>query len=168
MQLYKINDEIRSLMDLLENGVVSFEDENGETAYVFDKLNKLKLDRRKKLENIALLIGELEAGEEELANRSKLLAERSKRMGKRAEYLRNYIITSMELFEDKKIEGEIVELSLSKRDKVEIYDERKLPPDYFREKITYEPDKKKIAEAIANDEIVDGARVVKNPSLQIK
>ncbi len=168
MKLYEINDEIRQMVDLLEDGVIAFEDENGETAYVFDRLNKLELDRRKKLENIALMIEELEAGEEELKARAKLLTERGNRLGNRAQYLREYIINSMELFQDKKIEGEMVSLSITKRDKIVIDDEKKLPPDYFREKIAYEPDKKKIAEALKNDETVEGARLVKNPSLNIK
>ena len=168
MRLYQINEEIRSMIEMLEDGVVSFEDENGEMAYVFDKINVLELDRRKKLEDIALMIEELEAGQEELKNRAKTLSERSARMGKRAEYLRDYIITSMELFQDKKIEGELTTLTISKRDKVVIDDENKLPPDFFREKVTYEPDKKKIADALKNNEVVDGARLVKNPSLTIK
>jgi len=50
--------------------------------------------------------------------------------------------------------------------KVEIIDVEKLPASYVREKVTYEPDKIKIGEALQNGEIVDGARLVETNTLR--
>ena len=52
--------------------------------------------------------------------------------------------------------------------KVVIDDEKAIPYDYIREKITYEADKKRIKEAIQRGEIVSGAHIESTRSIQIK
>ena len=167
MKLYEIDETIRNINESLEDGEIVCETEE-EWANITETLNQLHLDRKTKLENIALLISEEEAGAEELIKRAKALQERAKAKERRAEYFRGYVINSMKAFGDKKIEGQVALLKITERDKVIIDDETVLQKCFFREKITYEPDKKAIAEAIANNEEVQGARVIKNPSLSIK
>lgn len=167
MKLYEIDQALRNLNEAIEDGEIICETEE-EWASVNETLNKLNLDRKAKLEQIALLISEEEAGAEELTKRAKALTERAKAKARRVEWYTNYIIHSMKAFNDKKIEGQHALLKITERDKVIIDDESKLERVYFREKITYEPDKKAIAEAIKNNEQVIGAHVEKNASLQIK
>lgn len=167
MKLYEIDQALRSLNEAIEDGEIICETEE-EWASVNETLNKLNLDRKAKLEQIALLISEEKAGAEELTKRAKALTERANAKARRVEWYTNYIIYSMKAFNDKKIEGQHALLKITERDKVIIDDESKLERVYFREKITYEPDKKAIAEAIKNNEQVIGAHVEKNASLQIK
>lgn len=168
MKMYEINEEIRNMIDMLESGVIAFEDENGEKQYITEALNKLKLDRRKKLENIALAVEEIETAAEGLKERAKLLTERSKTVQTRADRLKEYIIHSMEAFGDKRIDGEICRLTIRKSDKV-IVDEEFLPSEYWRTKPAEEEvDKIKIAKDLKLGKVIEGARFEKSTSLQIR
>lgn len=168
MKLYEINDKIRELLDMLDEGVIGFEDENGEMQYITEKLDELELDRKKKLENAALAVEELKAEADELNRKAKALKERADAKSNRVDSLKSYIINCMQAFGDKKIDGEMCSLSVSVRDKVEVDSIDLLPREYIRSKTTYEADKKAIGYAIKKGAIIEGARVIKNPSLSIK
>lgn len=166
MKLYEINDKIRELLDMLDEGVIGFEDENGEMQYITEKLDEL--DRKKKLENAALAVEELKAEADELNRKAKALKERADAKSNRVDSLKSYIINCMQAFGDKKIDGEMCSLSVSVRDKVEVDSIDLLPREYIRSKTTFEADKKAIGDAIKKGAIIEGARVIKNPSLSIK
>lgn len=168
MKLYEIDADIRKLYGLLTEGVVAFENADGEMEYINETLNKLNLERRKKLENIALLVEEIEVGAEKLLERSKTLTERAKSEKARANRLRDYIIGSMKAWGDKRVNGELCRLTVSERDKV-IVDETLLPSEYWRKKpVVEEVDKVKIAADLRAGKAIEGARLEKNTSLQIK
>ncbi len=168
MKLYEIDDGIRNMIDLLEGGAVAFEDENGEMQYITDTLNKLQIDRKKKLENIALAVEEIEAAADIIKERSKKLSERSKCAQARAERLREYIAHSMEAFGDKRIDGDMCQLTIRKSDRV-VVDEELLPSEYWRVKPAVEEvDKVKIANELKLGKVIEGARLEKSTSVQIK
>lgn len=168
MKLYEINDKIREMLDMLDEGVIGFEDENGEMQYIEDKLKELDLDRRAKLESAALAIEELKAEADELSRKAKALKERADAKSNRVDGIKRFIIANMQEFGDKKIESEMCTLTVSVRDKVEVDNIELLPREFIRSKTTYEADKKAIGDAIKQGAIIEGARVVKNPSLSIK
>ena len=59
-------------------------------------------------------------------------------------------------------------ISFRKSLEVVPYDETLIPKEFMREKITYEPDKKAIKEAIQDGEIIEGARLEEKLNIQIK
>lgn len=161
MKLYDIDENIRKMYDMLSEGVMAFENEDGETEYITETLNKLHIDRRKKLENIALLIEEIDAGAE-------ILSERAKAEKARAERLRKYIISSMTAFVDKRIDGELCRMTIGSSKSVKT-DNDVLPEEYWRTKpIVKEVDKVKITEALKAGKEVPGAWFDEKPYLTIK
>lgn len=68
----------------------------------------------------------------------------------------------------KNISIEEYDLSYSKSESVEIFDENLIPKEYLKETTTISPDKVKIKSAIKQDVIVPGAILKENNNLQIK
>ena len=168
MKLYEIDESIRDMYDLLSEGVMAFENADGEYEYIEDTLNKLHLDRKKKLENIALLIEEIETGAETLSERAKSLTERAKAEAARADRLRKYVIGSMSAFGDKRIDGELCRMTVSTRKSVST-DNAILPAEYWRTKpAVQEVDKVKIADALKAGKEINGAWFEEKSYLTIK
>ena len=168
MKLYEIDESIRDMYDMLSEGVMAFENADGEYEYIAETLNKLHLDRKKKLENIALLIEEIEAGAEALAEKAKALSERAKTEGARADRLRKYVIDSMTAFGDKRIDGEWCRMTVGTRKSVAT-DNAVLPAEYWRTKpAVQEVDKVKITEALKAGKEVNGAWFEEKSFLTIK
>lgn len=168
MKLYEIDENIRDMYDMLSEGVMAFENADGEYEYIEDTLNKLHLDRKKKLENIALLIEEIEAGAETLSERAKSLSERAKAETARADRLRKYVIGSMSAFGDKRIDGELCRMTVGTRKSVST-DNELLSDEYWRTKpAVREVDKVKIAEALKAGKEVNGAWFEEKSYLTIK
>ena len=68
-----------------------------------------------------------------------------------------------------KFESDLITLSLTKSKAVDIYDPDLIPEEYKRTKITVEPDKIRIKEAILKDgEFVPGATIKENKNLKIR
>ena len=168
MKLYEIDENIRDMYDMLSEGVMAFENADGEYEYIEDNLNKLHIDRKKKLENIALLIEEIEAGAEALSERAKTLSERAKTETARADRLRRYIIGSMRAFGDKRIDGELCRMTMGTRKSVSTNNDI-LPDEYWRTKpAVREVDKVKIAEALKAGKEISGAWFDEKSFLTIK
>lgn len=168
MKLYDIDENIRKMYDMLSDGVIAFENEDGETEYITETLNKLHIDRKKKLENIALLIEVIHSGAETLSKRATALTERAKAEEARAERLRKYIISSMTAFGDKRIDGELCRMTIGSRKSVKT-DNDVLPEEYWRTKpVVKEVDKVKITEALKEGKEVPGAWFDEKPYLTIK
>ena len=169
MNLYELDN---SITELLENGFneAAIDMETGEID--FDKANQfldeLQLERKTKLENIALFIKNLESEVDAIKQEEKNLKARREAKEKKADQLRDYIKNSMLNFNEPKFETPRVAMSFRTSKVVEILDENVLGKEFMKEKVEYTPDKKAIKEAIENGVEVAGAWIIERKNLQIK
>ena len=83
-------------------------------------------------------------------------------------YWKNKIDTVLKDNKLKNISVDEYDLSYTKSESVEIFDENLIPKEYIKETTTTSPDKVKIKNAIKQDVIVPGAILKENNNLQIK
>lgn len=168
MNLYELDN---SIIELLENGFndAAIDLDTGEID--FEKaslfLDDLQLERKAKLENIALYIKNLESEADAIKQEEQNLEVRRKAKEKKADQLREYIKNSMLMFNELKFETPKVAMSFRTSKVVEV-DEQILDKQYYKEKIEYSVDKKAIKEAIENGIEVLGAGISERKNLQIK
>ena len=167
MTLYEIESE---LLALLENGFnAACIDEDGvvDEARAAEYLEKLPIERDKKLEAYGLVIknytAEIEAIKQEQAN----LTARRQAKEKQVERLKNAITNSMVMFNQPKFETPKVAFSFRKTSAVEV-DMDSLDKEYVREKVEYSADKTAIKNALKSGKVVEGACIVERQSLQVK
>lgn len=163
LSLYNIEQEYAQIVQaLLEAG--------GETTPEMDEalaLNKEQLQT--KAVNYGFIVrqleGEVKIIESELERLSDLKASRKKSVDK----LKKAVADAMIHHGCQWIESPVMKLSLRASESVEIDDEKAIPVlQFMREKVTLSPDKALIKEALKAGEIVPGAHIQVNHSLQIK
>lgn len=169
-EIAKILDEVEDFMDAGDGNVVNTE--TGEVI-TFDAYSELcsRLDglaekRDEKISNIACWIKQLEADAEAIKKEKMNLAKRQKSCENKAESLKNYLnfILQGEKFKDAR-----VNISYRTSKTVEFkenYDYSRLPDKY--QKITYEPRKTEIKEALLAGEEIDGVWIQENKNISIK
>ena len=153
MKLYEIDEAIMSCID-------------EETVEIIDseKLDKLTMERDKKIENVACWIKDLKAEAEALKAEKQAFEERQKVAENKAESLKKWLAYALNGEKFKTVRASV---SFRTTDKVEIADIYKLDENYLRYK---EPDADKdaIKKAIKAGQEVAGATLVKNTSVIIK
>lgn len=129
-------------------------------------LESLQVERKTKIENIALMIKNLESDAAEIKAEEKALKSRREAKENKADSLREYIKSSMLLLEEKKFETARVAMSFRTSKTVVVDDMATLGEKYI--KVEYSPDKTAIKKAIESGETVCGAHIQENHNLQIK
>lgn len=167
--LYELNKSINELLEVgFNEQCIDFE--TGEI--LFDKaaqfLDELQLERKDKLESIALFIKNLEAEAAAIKQEEENLAARRRAKEKKADNLTEYLKQSMQLFGETKFETSKVAMSFRTSRVVKIENEDLLDKKYLREKTEYSPDKKTIKEAIISGIEVAGATLEEKQNLIIK
>lgn len=167
--LYEIDSNI---IELLENGfnAACIDEETGEIdeAKANEYLESLQLDRKEKIENIAVYIKTLDSEAAAIKSEEKRLKERREAKERKAERLRDYLKTSMLMFDEKKFETARVALSFRASKTVIVSDIELLDKAYIKEKVEYSADKTAIKKAIESGAAVNGAYIEENQNLQIK
>lgn len=150
MRLYEIDYEIENCIDF-ETGEMDVE-----------KLEKLEVEKKKKVHNIGLLIKNLTADAEAFKREKLEFAKRQQVAENKIKSLKAYLSQSLngESFEDEK-----VKISFRRSQAVFV-------DDCFNDErfISYEPkvDKTAIKEALKKGENIEGAEIVENLNIQIK
>lgn len=67
-----------------------------------------------------------------------------------------------------KVEGKLFKISFRKSKVVKVLDETKIPKEFIKIKTTETISKTDLGKALKNGEIIEGAELVENKSLQIK
>ena len=161
MHLYELADERRSLIE----GAIDYE--TGEFDVDEAKLNALDLRIEDKAVACAIVSDEhreLAKAKREVAKR---LMEQARMLEAQADRLDDYTIRQLEEC------GGVVDLpemrvSIRNSTAVEIIDRDMLPDGYMREKVTREPDKNAIKDAIRSGEYVPGAAIVQKKHLRVR
>lgn len=149
-----------------------------------DKLNDLDLDDQtiadtleaeggdlvEKGKNVAAVFRNLESDAAQIKEAEQQLAARRKAYEKRAESLKQYLKTNMEVAGITKIECPWFVISLAQNpEAVTVDDESLIPRDYFKEiPATYQLDKNLVRQAIKDGFEVPGAHLSRGTSLRIK
>lgn len=161
-KLYQISDELVELLDQVDP----------ETGELPAQLDLITADFKAKGENVVAYTLNLEAVIEKRKELIKSWQAMNKADESRIASLRGYLQHNMSKTGIKEIEavdGSFKARLLRERDaSVDVYDERQIPDLYMREKITRDPDKKLIGQALKDGFDVPGARIVKKDRLEIK
>jgi predicted nuclease with TOPRIM domain len=119
-----------------------------------------------KCDNYSLVLSEMESRAEYLKSKAKEFTDAAKAIENAEERLRDHLKSVLLSLPENKIEGVNYKFSLARsKPKVEV-DQEKLPSDYWRETIKFEPDKIKIGEHLAAGKQISGARLVESYSLR--
>lgn len=166
--LYDLDQSIFELLDKgFNENCIDFE--TGEICY--DKadqyLNDLNIERKTKLENIALYIKNLESEAAAIKQEEQRLRARRAAKEAKVEKLKNYISNSMLAFNEQRFETARVAMSFRTSKCVDV-DMQVLDMQYVRQKVEYAPDKQAIKEAMESGIEVAGAWFKENKNLQIK
>lgn len=153
MNLYEIDMAITACVD----------EETGEIID-FEQLNELLMDRNTKIEKVALWIKNLDALAASIKAERDAFDKRMKSVENKAKSLREWLKNALECspFETAK-----VCVSFRKSEQTEV-DENVLDKKWFKEKISYTPDKTAIKNAIKSGQTIEGARIIINQNVQIK
>lgn len=161
--LFILAAEHRALADKLHN--LDLDDQT-----IADTLEAEGGDLIEKGKNVAAVFRNLESDAKQIKEAEQQLAERRKAIEKRAESLRNYLKTNMEIAGISKIECPWFVVSIAQNpEAVTVEDESLIPRDYFKEiPATYQLDKALVKQAIKDGFDVPGARLSRGTSLRIK
>lgn len=164
MQLYEID---KRYMEVLEQGF-SIDEDTGEILFDAENMDKLDVEFNDKVDNIACYIKDLNGLSESISNEIKALQERKKQNDAKAERLKGYIASSMQLRNLNKLESARNKLSFRKSVSVMVEDESKIDEDLFTIKMEKKLDKNKVKALLKEGIEVEGCKLVENTNLQIK
>ena len=163
MTIFEID---RQILDLFEK---SIDPETGELILNEEELNKLQMDKDKKIENLLMLYKDILAQAKAIKDEIDALNNRYKPLVNHAERLKAYAGTVLngERFETSKVKALFKESKAVSIDDSFIEWAKKNRDDLLRFKEP-EVDKVKVKEAILNGEKIEGASLETRKSIQIK
>ena len=158
MTIYEIDQAIMECVDLETGEIIDTE-----------QLDRLQMEREKKLENVACWIKDLKAEAEALKNEKQALAERQRVAENKAESLKKWLAYALQ---GEKFKTPKCAISFRKSEAVEVTDEglNNLMKEHD-ELLTYkapEPNKTAIKQALKDGLNVAGVQLVQNISTIIK
>ena len=162
--LYEIDGAI---LALLENGFV-VDEETGEVIDGAEQIEQLQMERKQKLENIALFLKTEDMLIKDIDVEIAALKKRKEQHESKSKRIKAYLSASMQAAGEDKFESGAVAVSFRKSTAVVITDQDKLDRKYFTQSITEKPSLSLIREAIENGEAVNGAFIDERRSVQIK
>ena len=164
MKLYEIAEYLETA---IEGGYV-LDEETGEVLFDAENLDELQVALDEKLEACGVYVKGLLAEAEAIKAEEAILAKRRKTAERKANWMKVYINSCMELSNKEKLSTPKVQLSFRRSKAVEIVDETKIPDTLCVSTITMKPDKSAIKRAIEHGESVPGAALVERENLVIK
>ena len=172
LQLYEYAEAYRDLWEQIENDSEGSPVEGPGTC-VIGGVGKAEFDALEesysgKVENIAKLVRSLEVTKDAIDSEAKRLSARAGSLKRKIEWLTGYVLDSMVEMGHKKIEGDVLNVTVSQHERVHIADDSVIPETYCVRTETVRPDKALIRDAIKTGRDVEGAELVTRPSLRIR
>jgi hypothetical protein len=164
LSLYLIAAEFRQMVERLT-------DCQDDAAAIADTIEAESYPLEVKAQNVAYAIRNLEASAAAIKEAEAQMAERRKRIEKRAEQVKEYLKTCMEVAGVSKIECPHFSLAIAKNPAgVEVFEPGLVPADFMRQPETPPPapDKAKIKEALKAGQEVPGCLLTAGTRLAIK
>lgn len=166
--IYQISDKVRNIYEELADGI-GINQETGEIEpEIMRELAFTKAELRTKVADYGYVIKSIQDDISNYDNEIKRLQTRKKHLENIEKKLKDIITCAMVEFDESKINGPTIQLSLRNSQAVEVEDIDILPLEYKRTKIIVEIDKVAIRKAIQEGIDVAGASLKTNVNLQIK
>lgn len=140
------------------------DEETGEILNA-EELDALELARDEKIEGVGLWIKNLQAEAEAVKKEKDAMADRQRRLEKKAESLKNYLAWALQ---GEKFSTPRIAMSWRKSESVLIPDEALLDDRFVSITMIKRPDKKLIKDTLKAGREVPGAELVTKQNLQIK
>lgn len=140
------------------------DEETGEILNA-EELDALELARDEKIEGVGLWIKNLQAEAEAVKKEKDAMADRQRRLEKKAESLKNYLAWALQ---GEKFSTPRIAMSWRKSESVLIPDEALLDDRFVSIQMIKKPDKKLIKDTLKAGLEVPGAELVTKQNLQIK
>ena len=140
------------------------DEETGEILNA-EELDALELARDEKIEGVGLWIKNLQAEAEAVKKEKDAMADRQRRLEKKAESLKNYLAWALK---GEKFSTPRIAMSWRKSESVLIPDEALLDDRFVNIQMIKKPDKKLIKDTLKAGLEVPGAELVTTQNLQIK
>ena len=140
------------------------DEETGEILNA-EELDALELARDEKIEGVGLWIKNLQAEAEAVKKEKDAMADRQRRLEKKAESLKNYLAWALK---GEKFSTPRIAMSWRKSESVLIPDESLLDDRFVNIQMIKKPDKKLIKDTLKAGLEVPGAELVTKQNLQIK
>lgn len=140
------------------------DEETGEILNA-EELDALELARDEKIEGVGLWIKNLQAEAEAVKKEKDAMADRQRRLEKKAESLKNYLAWALQ---GEKFSTPRIAMSWRKSESVLIPDEAALDDRFVNIQMIKKPDKKLIKDTLKAGLEVPGAELVTKQNLQIK
>lgn len=152
--LYEIDNEILSCIDL-------------ETGEILDsaKLDALQMERERKIEGVACWVKNLQAEAVAYKAEKEAFAEREKAANAKVERLKKWLADALG---GEKFISNRCAVSFRRSERVEILDASVVPKKLLVKKISFDPDKAAIKEAIKAGKTVKGCALVANLNTSVK
>ncbi|CAJ1611070.1 siphovirus Gp157 family protein [Clostridium perfringens] len=165
MKLYELTQNYRNLESLLDN----LGEQEGLTVEMINgALGQVEDDINTKIENTCKVIKEIEADSIGIDEEIKRLSALKKQKENTVKKLKEYVEFEMNGIGLTKVEGKLFKVSFRKSKVVKVLDETKIPKEFIKIKTTETISKTDLGKALKNGEIIEGAELVENKSLQIK
>lgn len=152
----------------IDDAILNFEfevdEETGEILNAQD-LDDLKMAREDKIEGVGLWIKNLEAEAAAVKAEKDNMADRQRRLEKKAESLKGYLSYALQ---GQKFSTPKIAMSWRRSESVDITDVYLLPEELINVQIKKVPDKKAIKDAIKAGKDIRGAELIEKQNLQIK
>ena len=165
MKLYELVQNYRNLTSVLDNLGAG---EELTIELIKNSLSEVKEDINTKIENTCKVIKEIELDTVGIEEEVKRLTALKKQKENAVKNLRKYVELEMEGIGLNKIEGKLFKVAFRKSKAVKITDETKIPKQFIKVKTTESISKTDLGKALKNGEIIEGAELVENKTLQIK
>lgn len=165
MKLYELTQNYRNLESLLDN----LGEQEGLTVEMINgALGQVEDDINTKIENTCKVIKEIEADSIGIDEEIKRLSALKKQKENAVKKLKEYVEFEMNGIGLNKVEGKLFKISFRKSKVVKVLDETKIPKEFIKVKTTESISKTDLGKALKNGEIIEGAELVENKTLQIK
>ena len=155
MTIFDIDQEILSCIDTETGEVIDLE-----------KLEALQMERDRKIHNVACWYKELNAEADAIKSEKQKLAKRQQVCENKAESLKKYLAF---VLDGEKFKDGAVSISYRTTKSVVFYDDfdySTLPEEY--QKVTIEPKKTELKQAIENGQVIEGVELEVKSAIQIK
>jgi predicted nuclease with TOPRIM domain len=165
MRLYEITNQFENVFNQL--------DENGELSQeMMESLDSLKDDFENKAISVACYIKNIEAEEAAIEHAIDDMKARKAKLAKKAESLSDYLQCNLQKLSIHEIKSSpYFKIKLKQcPPSVDVFDEKAIPPEFWREKVTTTTsvDKIKLKEVMSEGVEVPGATIQRKLKLEIK
>ena len=156
MKLYELSQRYQQVLDLIETSDEDFTEEQ------WDILIGIEDAFNGKVENVGKFIKSLQADVEAIKAERQRLAAREKTLGRKADWLKAYLLHALRAAGKPKVKGHVLTVSLRKAPiSCEVLDADELPGDFKREVTEVKVDRNGIiAHFKSTGEILPGVRMV--------